>query len=478
MSKSVALLLPAALLAGCSLAPHYERPAAPIPSAYPVSEAVAAPAGQAVTSASDLGWQQFFGDPRLQRILALALENNRNLRVTALNVERVRALYNIQKTALIPSLNATATETRQRTPGDLNQSGHPVTSNNFSVGGEIPSYELDFFGRVTSLRDQVLQQYLSTQEAQMSARISLVSMVARQYLLLLSLDERLALARQTLETAERSFDLTRQTFESGVASELDLRSAESQRETFRASVAALEQQQVQAMNALQLLVGAPLPADLPPPGSLATQKLIEDLPAGLPSELLARRPDIRGAEHTLQSANASIGIARAAFFPSVKLTAFGGTASAELDGLFEPGSGSWKFSPSITLPIFAAGRNKAQLDVAWIEQRIEVANYERAIQTAFREVADALAVRASIDRQIAAQQARVTAGRRRLDLSNQRYEAGVDSYVTVLLAQQEYFSAEQSLIDARLLRLSNLVSLYAALGGGWQAAPATVASRP
>lgn len=470
MIKSTVPLLGLALLAGCSLAPKYQRPAAPVASAYPESGATtAAPA--APGAAADLAWRRFFGDPRLQRLLELSLANNRDLRVAALNVDRVRALYNIQRTALIPSVNATGDGVRQRTPADLSSSGRAVTGSSYSVGAEIPSYEVDFFGRVASLRDQVLQQYLATEEAQLAARISLISSVSRQYLTLLAADEQLALARGTFEAAERSYALTRQSFEAGVSSELDLRTSEAQREAYRASVAGLEQTRKQAENALVLLVGSPLPADLPPAGSLATQALLEDIPAGLPSELLVRRPDIRQAEHTLQAANAAIGIARAAFFPSVTLTAFGGTASSELSGLFEPGSGSWKFAPSISLPIFAAGRNKAQLDVAWIEQRIEVANYEKAIQTAFREVADALAVRASIGTQISAQEARVTAARRRYELSNQRYESGVDSFLTVLLAQQELFGAEQSLIDARLSRLSNLISLYAALGGGWMEAP-------
>jgi multidrug efflux system outer membrane protein len=472
MLKPTTILLGTAALAlaGCSLAPKYERPATPVPVAYP--EANSAAAGtSAGPAAADVAWRDFFGDARLQRLIQLALENNRDLRVAGLNVERVRALYRIERTALIPSVNATADASRTRTPADLTSSGRATTSSRYSVGGEIPSYELDFFGRIASLRDEVLQQYLATEEARRSAQISLISAVARQYLGLLATDERLALARQTFDAAEHSYQLSKQTFDAGVASELDLRTSEAQRENYRAAVAALEQQHVQAQNALAFLIGAPLPADLPPAGVLATEPLIADLPAGLPSDLLTRRPDILAAEHTLQAANANIGIARAAFFPSVTLTAFGGTASAQLSGLFDKASGSWSFAPSITLPIFAAGRNKAQLDVAWIEQRIEVANYEKTIQTAFREVADALAVRASIDTQIAAEQARVAAARSRYDLSNQRYESGVDSFLTVLLAQQDLFSAEQSLIDARLLRLSNLVSLYAALGGGWQEPP-------
>lgn len=461
-------LLALVLLGGCSMAPRYQRPAAPVPDVYPTADTQ----GRAGPAPADVPWREFFADARLQRLIQLALDNNRDLRIAALNVDRVRAYYNIQRTALIPSVNATGTGRRQRTPGDLNNTGHSIVSSSYSVGLELPSYEVDFFGRIASLRDEVLQQYLATDEARLNVRLSLISAVARQYFALIATGERLELARQTFAAAERSVGLTQQSFEAGVTSELDLRTSEAQRETYRANVAALEQQQRQALNALNLLVGAALPADLPPAGSLATQKLIEDLPAGLPSDLLVRRPDIRAAEHTLQSANAAIGVARAAFFPSVKLTAFDGTASAELSGLFDHGSGSWNFAPTITLPIFAAGRNKAQLDVAWIEKRIDIANYEKAIQNAFRDVADQLAIRASIGTQISAQEARVAAARRRYELSNQRYEGGVESYLTVLLAQQELFSAEQSLIDARLARLANLVSLYAALGGGWKDDPA------
>jgi len=475
MFKSTASLVCLALLTGCSLAPKYQRPLAPIAETYPAS--ALGSAARAETPVAGPAWEQFFGDARLQRLIGLALENNRDLRIAALNVERVRAFYNIERTALIPSLNATGDGHRQRNPGDLSLTGRPVTQSSYSVGVGMPSYEIDFFGRIASLRDQVLEQYLASDEARLSAQISLISAVARQYLALLATDEQLALARQTLEAAEHSYDLTRQTYEAGVNSELDLRTADAQRASVRASLAALAQQRARAENALVLLVGAPLPADLPPPGSLATQKLIDDLPAGLPADLLYRRPDIRAAEHTLRAANANIGLARAAFFPSVTLTAFGGTASAELAGLFKKGSGQWSFAPSITLPIFAAGRNKAQLDVAWIERRIEVANYEKAIQNAFREVADALAVRGLIDAQIDAQAARAAAAQRRYELTQQRFDAGVDGFLSVLLAQQELFTAQQSLIDARLARLGNLTSLYAALGGGWRDATTPAAPK-
>lgn len=475
MLKTTFPILSLALLSGCSLAPKYERPAAPVAAEYP--NASAGTAAASAKPASELSWQEFFGDARLQRLIGLALENNRDLRVAALNVERVRALYNIQRTALIPSVNATGSGTRKRTPADLSSSGQAVTSNSFSAGLEVPSYEVDFFGRVVSLKDQVLQQYLATEEARLSAQIGLVSSVARQYLTLLATEEQLSLAQNSFEAADRSFKLNKQTYDAGLSSELDLRTAEGQRETYRASLASLDQQKAQALNALVLLVGAPLPADLPAPGTLATQKLIDDLPAGLPSELLARRPDIRQAEHTLQSSNAYIGVARAAFFPSVKLTAFGGTASSELSGLFDKGSGSWSFAPSVSLPLFAAGKNVAQLKAAWIEQRIDVAGYEKAIQTAFREVSDALAVKATIDTQISAQGIRVDAARKRYELTDQGYKAGLNSYIDVLLAQQELNAAQQSLIAARLSRLLNLTTLYAALGGGWQNDPGVVQTK-
>lgn len=450
----------AAVLAGCSLAPHYERPAAPVPAAFPMENATVAAA------AAEIDWRQFFGDARMRALVDLALQNNRDLRVAALRIERARAIANIQRTAYIPRLNATGDAARQRTPGDVNGTGAPRTAGLFSAGLEVPSYELDFFGRVASLRDEVLQRYLATEEAGRSARISLISAVARQYLALVAADEQLALANSTLESAEKAYDLNRQSFDAGIASDLDLATAEAQREAVRGAVAALTEQRDQASNALNLLVGAPVPDGLPAAGMLATQDLVNDLPAGLPADLLTRRPDILAAEHTLQAANADIGVARAAFFPRIELTANGGTASTALSGLFEPGSGAWRFAPSITLPIFAAGANKAQLDIAVAEKRIEIANYEKAIQTAFREVADALAVRRSIDAQISAQSARVDAARRREKLSAQRYESGVDSYLTVLLAQQELYAAQQSLIQARLAKLANLTALYAALGGG------------
>jgi multidrug efflux system outer membrane protein len=464
MNKSLLPLSAAALLlSSCSLAPKYERPASPVAPAFGETAATTTAA-----PAAELSWREFFTDPRLQRLIALALENNRDLRVAALNVDQVRALYDIQKTALIPKLDATAGGTRQLQPADLSSTGVPRTSANYRVGLAVTAYEIDLFGRVASLRDRVLEQYLATDEARRSVQISLVAAVATQYLTLLSLDEQLALARQTHDAIKSSYDITRSSYDVGSASELDLSTAQAQLQTARANLAIYTRQRTQAENALNVLLGHAVPADTPAIGTLAAQNILADLPAGLPSDLLQRRPDILAAEHKLKAANADIGVARAAFFPSITLTAFGGTASSQLDGLFKDGSGAWSFTPQITLPIFAAGRNRATLDVAKIQNKIEIANYEKSIQTAFREVSDSLVARTTLDEQLAAQTALVAAQQKRFDLSDLRYRNGADSYLIVLLAQQDLYAAQQSLIQTRLSRLANLITLYKALGGGWQ----------
>lgn len=463
----LSLALTAIAVSGCSLAPHYERPASPVATTWnqPADSTVAAGS----VPAADLAWKDFFHDPRLQRLITLALENNRDLRVAAFNVDRIRALYDIQRTALFPSIDATASGTRQRVPADLTQSGRaPSISSSYRVGLAVTSYEIDLFGRIASLRDEVLEQYLATDEARRSTQISLVAAVATQYLTLLALDEQLALAKQTREAVQSSYEITRSRYDLGGASELDLRTAEAQVETARANIASYTRDRAQAENALGVLVGRILPEDLPSAGSLATQDLISDLPAGLPADLLQRRPDILRAEHVLKAANADIGVARAAFFPSIKLTAFGGTSSAELDQLFTSGNKTWSFSPQITLPLFAAGRNRATLRVSKIDREIQVANYERTIQTAFREVSDNLVARSTYEEQVSAQTARLAAQQKRFELSDLRYRSGLDSYLVVLLAQQDLYTAQQSLIQTRLARLANLITLYKSLGGGWQ----------
>jgi multidrug efflux system outer membrane protein len=447
---------------GCSLAPRYERPDAPVAGSWPAEAPTADP------SAAGLGWRDVFGDPRLQALVALALENNRDLRVAALNVELTRARYRIQRAEQLPSVAANASATTQRVPADLTSSGRATTGTAWTVGAGVSAFELDLFGRVRSLSAAALEQYLATEEARRSAHLSLVAAVATQYLAGRAFDDEVALARQTLETVEASYALTQRSYEAGRTSELDVRTAEAQVQTARFNLSTAAQQRAQAENALVLLVGQPLPPDLPAPLPLEAQALVSELPVGVPSEVLQRRPDILAAEHALKSANASIGAARAAFFPSITLTAFGGTSSAELTGLFGGGSAAWSFTPRINVPLFTGGALRASLDVAEVRKSVQVAQYERAIQQAFREVADALVARAALEEQLGAEQARVDAEQRRYHLSDLRYRKGVDSYLTVLTAQRDLFTAQQQLIQSRVARFANLVELYRALGGGWR----------
>lgn len=452
----------ALLLGGCTMAPHYERPAAPVAAAFPTA------GGTGAASAADIGWREFFTDPRLQKLIELSLANNRDYRVATLRVEQARAQYQIQRSALLPTITAGASGARGRTPGDLNSSGFPMTSSQYSANVGITAYELDLFGRVQSLRDKALETYFATEEAARATQLSLVAQVASQYLALLQFEEQVNVTRQTLAAVSESYKLRQRSYEVGTLSELDFRTAEVQVQTARTNLASSTRVRDQAINTLVLLVGEPLPADLPAGRKLSEQSLLSDLPAGLPSDLLQRRPDILAAEHTLKAANASIGAARAAFFPSISLTGSLGTASAELSGLFKNGSEAWSFSPAIRLPLFTGGSNRANLDAAKVGKLIEVANYEQSIQTAFREVADALVARATYTEQIEAQQALVQAQQRRFELSDLRYKNGVDNYLAVLLAQQDLYNAQQNLIQAQAARLTNLVTLYKALGGGWQ----------
>ncbi len=451
-------------LASCSLAPRYQRPAAPVSPEWP--GAASAPTGQ--PPPADLGWRDVFGDPRLQALVALALENNRDLRVAALNIELTRAQYRIQRAAQLPAVAATASSTTQRVPADLSSTGRATTGTTYTVGAAVSAFELDLFGRVRSLSAAALEQYFATEEARRSAHLSLVAAVATQYLTGRALEDQVALARRTLETVAASLALTRRSYEAGRVSELDVRTAEAQVETARFNLSTADQQRAQAENALVLLVGRPLPPGLPPPVPLDAQELVSELPPGLPSEVLQRRPDVLAAEHGLKSANASIGAARAAFFPSISLTAFGGTSSAELSGLFGSGSAAWSFAPRLSLPLFTGGALRGSLDVAEVRKSIEVARYERAIQVGFREVSDALVSREALGQQLGAERARVAAEQRRYQLSDLRYRKGVDSYLTVLTAQRDLFAAQQQLIQSHLARLSNLVELYRALGGGWR----------
>ena len=449
-------------LAGCTLAPKYERPGAPVSEIFPL-------AGNETNqaSAADIPWSLFFDDPRLERLIELSLRNNRDLRVAALRVEQTRAQYRIQRAGLFPALDLGASGTRQRTPETVSLTGDARTETTYDVSVGA-AYELDLFGRVRSLKEEALQRYFAAAASRQTVEIALVSEVAVQYLTILQMQEAKALAEQTRDAVQTSFNLNQRSFQAGVASELDFTTAQAQFEAARVSVATYEQLLSQAENALVLLVGQSIPADLPPGRPLNEQRLLNDLAVGLPSDLLQRRPDIVAAEHVLQAANANIGAARAAFFPRILLTGSAGTMSASLSDLFTGASRAWSFAPQISVPIFQGGRNRANLDVAQLQKQIEVATYERAIQVAFREVADALAVRAFVDAQLEAQRRLVQAQQRRFDLTNARYRQGVDSYLAVLLAQQDLYAAQQNLIQFQAARLQNVVTLYRSLGGGWK----------
>ncbi|HEY0843916.1 MAG TPA: efflux transporter outer membrane subunit [Noviherbaspirillum sp.] len=460
MIKPLPLLI-AALLAGCSLAPQYKRPDAPIVDAWPTGTSSTS------TESQLTGWRDFFPDPRLQTLIATALEHNRDLRVAALRIDEARALYGIQSADLLPNLNFSAAESRARTPGSVATTGRTSVSTSYQVSLGLSAFELDFFGRVRSLNQAALAQYLATEEASRAAQISLIAEVAKAYLAEQAFAEQYELARKTVASRESAYTLAKQRFEVGATSALDLRLNEAQVQSARASLATLSRQRAQAINALTLLVGKAV-ADLPAAQSLSGQSIVTEIPPGLPSDLLNRRPDIRAAEHRLQAANANIGAARAAFFPRITLTGSVGTASNELSGLFEAGSRTWSFVPQLVLPIFDAGRNSANLNLAEARNNIALAEYEKTIQTAFREVSDTLVARQALEEQIAAQQAVQDAQAERLKLADLRYQNGVASSLEVLDAQRELFAAQQGLVQARLLRLTNAIDLYRALGGGME----------
>jgi multidrug efflux system outer membrane protein len=458
-----------ALLTGCaSMAPPYERPAAPVAAGFPSVENAAGNAAgndtSAATSAADLDWRRFFTDLRLKRLIALALQNNRDLRVAVLNIEQARAQYQVRRADQWPTVNAGVIGQRQP-----NASGG--LSRGYTAGVQVSGYELDLFGRVRSLSEVALAQYLATEEARKAVQISLISSVATTYVALQADDGLLRVTQQTLATREDSYKLTKLKFDNGATSALDLRQAESLLEAARVALAQQTRQRAQDENALVLLLGQALPADLPPGLAISAVNepgaALPELPAGLPSEVLTRRPDVRQAEQQLIAANANIGAARAAFFPKISLTGNFGSASSELSGLFEGGSFAWTYTAQLLQPIFDAGRNRANLEVAQASRDIAVAQYERAIQNAFREVADALAGRATLGEQLRAQTAQANAEQARFNLADLRYRNGASSYLDVLDAQRSLFTAQQALVQVQAQQAQNLVTLYRALGGGW-----------
>jgi multidrug efflux system outer membrane protein len=458
------------LLTGCNLVPKYTRPEAPIPAAWPSGPAYKeAPAAPGPATVAELPWRQFFTDGRLQQIIDTALKNNRDLRVAALQVERARALYRVQRAELWPKLETGTSASKERVM--VSGSTGLVTLEQYSVSLGISSWELDFFGRIRSLSKRALEEYFATAQARRSTQILLISEVANAYLTLAADRENLKLAQSTLKTQQAAYYLIQRRFEVGLAPELDLRQVQTRVDTARGDVARYTQLAAQDENALNLLAGSTVPANLLPEELSAVKPLPEVAP-GISSEVLLRRPDILQAEHLLKAANANIGAARAAFFPRIELTTAIGSASGDLTGLFKSGSFVWSYAPEIVLPIFDA-RTWSALQATQVEREIAVAQYERAIQRAFREVADALARRGTLGDQMEAQQSLLEATAKTYRLSTARYEKGIDIYLNVLDAQRSLYSAQQGLIAIRLAKLANQVQLYAVLGGGDASTPPT-----
>ncbi|GFO58769.1 adeC/adeK/oprM family multidrug efflux complex outer membrane factor [Geomonas silvestris] len=456
------------VLSGCStMAPKYSRPEAPVPAAWPTGAAYTSQAAaKDQKPLAEVPWQEFFVDPQLRKVIELALNNNRDLRVAVLNIERTRALYQIQRADLFPQIDASAEANYQGIPKDFSSTGSHRTSHQYTAGLGAASYELDLFGRVRSLKDQALEEFLATQQARRAVQISLVSQVATSYLTLAADRERLRIAQGTLANQQASFDLTKSRFAAGVASALDLSQAQTSVEAARVDIARYTTLIAQDENALNLVVGSVVPDELKPTQLAATMTGVKDLTPGLPSDVLLNRPDILQAEAQLKGANANIGAARAAFFPRIALTTSVGIGSNSLSGLFKGGALAWQFAPQVSLPIFDGGFNKANLKASEVERDIMVAQYEKAIQTAFREVADALAQRGTIEDQLAAQQALTNANSESLRLSQARYERGIDNYLNVLVSQRSLYDSQQSLISVVLARLNNMVSFYKVVGGG------------
>ncbi|MDR1311288.1 MAG: efflux transporter outer membrane subunit [Burkholderiaceae bacterium] len=457
----VCALLVLLLLSACSLEPDYLRPAAPIESAWPTHDET-----KGATPAPDIGWRAFARNPRLQALITAAIENNRDLRIATLRIEEARALYQIQWSERLPNLDVNAQAARSRTPADLAGTPRAVTTGNYQVGLGVTAFEIDLFGRVKSLSDAALYQFFATEEAQRAVHISLVAEICKSYLTERALSRQRDLAQKSHEAYKHTYALTQKRYEVGATSALELRQYETLLHNARAAVVTLERQRTQVENALVVLTGGKRIPNLPASGILSDDDILHDIPAGLPSDMLESRPDIRQQENLLRSANANIGAARAAFFPRITLTLFGGTASTALSGLFDGGSGAWSFTPQLLLPLFDAGRNIANLDLAEARKNIAVAQYEKAIQVAFREVADALTARGLLNEQVDAQSAILVAETERLRLSKARYDNGIASSLDVLDAERQHFASEQALVQARLTRLLNTVDLYRALGGG------------
>jgi len=458
------LPLTALLLAGCDLAPTYHRPGLPAPATLPSGGIY--PVANATTNASDIAWQDFFVDPALRQVIGEGLANNRDLRVALANVQQARAQYRVQRADLLPTIGASAGATYARASSDATRPGVDRTSHIYSVDAGFSAFEIDLFGRVRNLTKAALDQYLATEEGARATRITLIAEIASTYLTMAADQDQLRISQGTLESFRQSLDLTTAQFQHGVISELEVKQAQTNYEQARYDIAALQTQIARDQNALNLLVGTTVSQDLLPTGLADHAFTLAQLPAGLSSDVLLQRPDVLQAEDQLKAQYANIGAARAAFFPQISLTALAGTLSSGLSGLFDHGNYTYQVAPTASQTIFDFGRNAANLRYAKASRDAALATYEKAIQTAFREVADALAQRGTIDEQLRARASRVDAAGAAYKLSDARYRSGVDPFLTSLDAQRTFYAAQQNLVQTRLDAASNLVELYRALGGG------------
>ena len=454
-------LMAAMALAGCSFTPAYERPAAPVADTFVPTLHNAAASDRADTTAADLQWQDFFKDARLKRLIELSLQNNLDLRVAVLAIEQTRAQLQVRRADELPTVNAGISGTR-------GPASSGAIASTYTAGLSVTAYELDFFGRVRALSQAAQAQLLGSQEARKTVQISLIASVANTYLNLLADDELLRVAREALATRQESLRLMQLKFDNEAASKVDLSQTQSLLEGAKVALAQGMRQRAQDENALVLLLGQPLPPDLPPGLPITSQGLLPDLPAGIPSEILTRRPDIRQAEQQLLANNANMGVARAAFFPRITLTGSAGVVSSDLDTLFSNGTTAWTFVPQLLLPIFDYGRNSANLESAKVARDIAVAQYEKAVQTGFREVADGLAGRATLGEQLRAQNGQLAAEQTRMQLTDLRFKHGAASAFEVLDAQRSLFAAQQAAVQVQVQQVQNLVTLYKVLGGGWK----------
>ncbi|HHG0704205.1 TPA: efflux transporter outer membrane subunit [Klebsiella pneumoniae] len=452
------------LLSGCSLQPEYHRPHMPVPGQWQEGQ-------QGGETYASTDWKKFYRDQRVVNLIKLALENNRDLRVAALNVETAQARFRIERSALFPTIEVNMNKTAEHVPGNLysTRSTGSETYQQYELSAGITSWELDFFGRIRSLRDNALETYLSTAATEKATRISLIASVASGYMSLAADHDLLRLALDTADSQKKTWSLTQQKYlgGNGIVSEQDVMQAEMSVRAAEADVKKYTRQLKQDENALSLLLGIPLPASARQNMTLEDFVGFPSLKSGIASDLLTRRPDIIAAEHTLKAANANIGAARAAFFPSISLTASGGTLSDSLGHLLEGGTAGWSFLPEINIPIFTGGKNKANLDVAELEKRIEIANYEKSIQQAFWEVSDALTGKQTYAKEVDARTRKLSANRRYYELALQRYKIGIDSHLNVLVAQRELYSSEEEMISVKLSSFQQDITLYKVLGGGW-----------